>query len=377
MSKIIYLAFYDVDGSDKRQYFESTKSKVDYICGVLKTDYEGIDIISFSYTNKVKSRAVEKNTYFGKLYLMKSYGFNNIIFKMFNYIYICIQCLKKLYTIKKGNDIIIFYHSLYTMWLIPVLKLFLKNKMIFEVEEIYGDVKKCRFLSYLEIKLLKTADGFIVASHGIETLFDSKKPTIVIEGKYELFCSEVKKLCSPIECVYAGTFDIDKGGVYKAISICKFLPSHYTMNIMGFGTKKEIKLVRELIDKSNILSECKIIYHGLKTGDELIYYLSKFDIGLSCQNGLGEYNLTSFPSKVLVYLYNGLGVLSVDIEVVRKSRIGQLVSYYNSNDSDIDIAKKLINMTINHDILDLRRVKSDMDKDLKNFLKEVSDGYRV
>ena len=50
-----------------------------------------------------------------------------------------------------------------------------------------------------------------------------------------------------------------------------------------------------------------------------------------------KYNDSSFPSKILTYLANGLRVISVDLKAIRTSQVGKLL-YYSKSDSPKDLA---------------------------------------
>ena len=69
-------------------------------------------------------------------------------------------------------------------------------------------------------------------------------------------------------------------------------------------------------------------------------FIQKCDIGLSSQNPDGQYNTTSFPSKVLMYLSNGLSVVSIDIPVLRDSKVTKCIFYAKSKEGK-DIAEAL------------------------------------
>lgn len=57
--------------------------------------------------------------------------------------------------------------------------------------------------------------------------------------------------------------------------------------------------------------------------------LQMCDIGLSTQIPEAEYNNTSFPSKVLSYMSNGLQVISARIPAIEASPVGRYIHYYD------------------------------------------------
>ena len=60
-------------------------------------------------------------------------------------------------------------------------------------------------------------------------------------------------------------------------------------------------------------------------------FLQSCQIGLSTQTPEGDYNDSSFPSKVLSYLANGLRVVSIRIPVLERSSIAALLSFYDED----------------------------------------------
>lgn len=69
--------------------------------------------------------------------------------------------------------------------------------------------------------------------------------------------------------------------------------------------------------------------------------------GICTQIPDAKYVETSFPSKILVYLANGLRVLSVKIPAIEQSDVGDILYYYNKQDpqeiaraiQEIDLSK--------------------------------------
>lgn len=75
-------------------------------------------------------------------------------------------------------------------------------------------------------------------------------------------------------------------------------------------------------------SVASISYDGLKKGVDYIRFIQSCHIGLSTQNPSAAFNDTSFPSKILSYMANGLAVVTIDIPVIRRSSIGKYINYY-------------------------------------------------
>ena len=76
--------------------------------------------------------------------------------------------------------------------------------------------------------------------------------------------------------------------------------------------------------------------------------MQKCHIGLSTQIPEGEYNDTSFPSKVLTYMSNGLSVVSIKIPVLLNSAVGEHLSFYSIPNGQ-EIAASIINADLTND----------------------------
>ena len=153
----------------------------------------------------------------------------------------------------------------------------------------------------------------------------------------------------------------------------EFLPENYHVHILGFGTEEQKKQLQELIALVQERTKCTLTYDGLKSGEEYIQFLQKCHIGLCTQIPDAKYTETSFPSKVLVYLANGLRVLSVRIPAVEQSDIGDLLFYYDEQKPEkIAEAIQSIDMNLPYDgreRLEMLDIKAT--KDIQELLKEI------
>ena len=197
-----------------------------------------------------------------------------------------------------------------------------------------------------------------------------KKPYIVINGTYKPeSLREVSFDDTMIHCVYAGTFDQTKGGALAAVKAAEFLPKQYHMHILGFGTEKQVINLKNEINKVQNKTNCILTYDGLKSGEEYIEFLQKCHIGLCTQIPDAKYVETSFPSKILVYLANGLRVLSVYIPTIANSKVGNLLYYYNEQNPQV-IAQAIRNIDISKPY-NSRNELITIDNLAKNEIKEL------
>ena len=163
-----------------------------------------------------------------------------------------------------------------------------------------------------------------------ESVNTEKKPEAIIYGTYHI-AKEMPKLFTDgkIHCVYAGTLDLRKGGAAAAAAAALFLNGDYHIHILGFGNEKEKKEMLGIIDDISKKTEAKITYDGLLSGDEFTSFIQSCDIGFSTQTPDAAFNSTSFPSKILTYMVNGLRVVSIRIPAIEKSAVGKFMYYYD------------------------------------------------
>lgn len=378
MKKIFYMAYYNsTNSSERRNAVLSSVNKMNYICEALEHNGYNTEIVSASgatekkfYKSK-KVKLTDKTT----LKLFSSLPRLNRIVSVIDRVILKTKLF--LYMIKNTNkdSIVMVYHSLGYMSLVKRLKKLKGFKLIIEVEEIYGDVIGDEKTSQKEYDFFKIADGFIFPTELLsEKVNTEKKPEVIIYGTYHIE-KEMPKLFSDgkIHCVYAGTLDPRKGGAIASAESALFLNENYHIHILGFGNEKEKAEMLNTIDSISKKSKAKITYDGLLSGEEYIKFIQSCDIGLSTQNPNAKFNDTSFPSKILSYMANGLRVVSVRIPVVEESGIGKCVYYYDEQTPE-NIAKAIKSIDFSEEY-DSRKTIGVLDKaficDLKTMLKGV------
>ena len=367
-NKIKYITYYDViNSSIKRNYSLSSVNKVNYIIDTLINIGYSVEIISASGVIEPKFRLfkgfclkIEENK---DLRLFFSFGGNKLIFKIFRKILSSLQIFYFLIKHTKRDEEIIVYHSLGYIFPIYFAKKIKKFKLILEVEEIYNDVKKSINLIIPEKRFLGIADKYIFPTILLDqTININNKPSIIIHGvyKYEALYNE-KFNDNRIHVVYAGTFDPNKGGV-AAAAAAAYLSNSYHIHIIGFGTDYQISLIKSYTNDVDHNGAAKLTYDGLLTGEEYKRFIQKCDIGLSTQNPNAKFNETSFPSKILSYISNGLSVISIRIKAVETSKIGHCIYYYDEQKPEC----------IAHAIKDLDiKYYKEKSKDVLNDLDEI------
>lgn len=345
---------------------------MDYICSALHRCGKGIEIIS-------ASRTKNRNNYAGKyiaiqkgimLRLFPTIGRGNKIKNAFSLYQMNWRLFHYLLFQTKAGEPILVYHSVgyaLDIWLARKIR---KFQLILEVEEIYQDVVPMSMLKkWEEKKVIQSADKYIFSTESLNCkLNQSNKPYVVVNGTYEVEKNYQEAFADgKVHCVYAGTFDSRKGSS-AAVAAAEYLPENYHIHILGFGTQEQKEHLQEQIAKVQKRSKSTLSYDGLITGKEYIRFLQKCQIGLCTQTPDSKYVNTSFPSKILSYLSNGLRVLCAKIPVVENSSIGDLLFYYEKQEPQA-IAQAILKIPLSSTYNSRARIQI-LDQD---FMKKIAN----
>lgn len=332
---IYYVGYYNCDliRSENRIVSPAAESKMNYIISSLvsATD-EVIEVISPAETRLFKI-VKGKRMNIGENVLLKtfsSFSSSNKFIRGIGHIFTHSLVLLYLLTNIEKKDHIIVYHSLLLMNTVRLINKIKGCKLTIEVEELYSDVIPDEKKRIKEINYLQIADNYIYVTETLRNEINTKKPHIISHGIYgatKRFGSSFKD--GKIHVVYAGTFNQVKGGVNMAIASAEYLDENYVLEILGTGSESDINKVKKLIFDVSKKTNCRINYVGLKVSDDFLSYLQACHIGLSTQQSGGKFNESSFPSKILMYMSNGLEVVSVRISVVESSKVGKYIHYYD------------------------------------------------
>lgn len=374
--RIVYLGYYDFyDSLAQRKYITSATNKMQYIFNVLNRLGYDVDLLSFSgvIENKLRFYKPEKKIREGiKLFLPPSLGGNNFITRRINHYLIWIYNLLWLLRKVNSQDVIIAYHSPAYAWMLQLIQKVKKCKVILELEEIYQDVHRMsRSEARHELEIIDKADGYIFATDLFaDRAKASDKPYSVIYGTYQVERERCGKFDDGLtHVVYAGTFDPRKGGA-AAAAAAAFLDEHYHVHILGFGSPEDEKNLLAEIQRTKKNTNAKISYEGLLKGDEYIEFLQKCHIGLSTQNPDAAFNMTSFPSKILSYLSNGLTVVSIDIRAVKESGIGHCIYYYREQTPE-KIAEAIKSAIIKDSRPEIAKLDKKFESDLDSLISSL------
>lgn len=367
-----YIVYYDVDKSENRKFVLSAKTKIDYICKAFNSLKENVELVSVSETlNKkfYKGRIVKLNSNILRLFSTIPSG--NALLNRVSQLYVKLNLFFYLIRTTKEDEIIVVYHGTAYGNTIHLAKKLNKFKICLEVEEIYQDVRSLGDRkNKREYRDFKEADMYIFPTKLLNDKINlENKPYAIIHGTYQVEKDrQVSFNDGNIHVVYAGTFDPRKGGA-AAAAAAEYLPENYHVHIIGFGSKKDTEYIRNVIDSINAKSRASVTYDGLLSGEEYIQFLQKCQIGLSPQNPNAEFNATSFPSKILSYMANGLRVVTIRIPAIETSDIGRDVYYYDKQEPK-EIAQAIMSIDFN-DGYDGRSKIKNLDKKFSMELKTL------
>lgn len=377
METIRYIGYYDIlsNKRENRNYVLSAKNKMDYICEILvKCNYD-VEIVSVSNTknNKFyKKKKIDINSKM-KLFLFSTIPSKSVIHKLFRMINTKANLFIYFFKNISRKDKVIVYHSLGYYKLIAILKKIIGFKMILEVEEIYSDVTGNEKTRAKELAFFKLADAYIFPTELLDQYVNTEhKPSAIVYGTYKVEKDREHKFHEDdgkIHLVYAGTFDPRKGGVSAATAAGEYLDKNFHIHILGFGSEEEKKILVKQIEEVNSKNGAVVTMDGLLSGEEYTKFLQSCDAGFSTQNPDANFNDTSFPSKVLSYLSNGLRVVSVRIKALEESKVGNLLYFYDGNDPK-SIAETIKSINFDKDY-DSREFISQLDKEFTESLKKI------
>lgn len=374
-NKIYYLIHFD--NKTNRNVTPSAITKGKYVASALASCSSEVEIVSLAYPTKDSQDEVYYQVSENVIcHLFKGKYSNNRIIRYLNHKLYDKKIRKYLKQNVKKDDIIVVYHSLANMKLVKYIKKNVTDKIVYEVEEIYGDVINDEKTKIKELKAFKNASSYIFSNDYLNTIINTKQlPYVTCYGTYEIPTMYKETFNDNlIHCLYAGTLDCQKQGAAIAINTARYLPNNYIIHILGFGTSQDLSYTKALIDEINKQQGAtKVIYEGVKLNEEYLKFIQKCQIGLSTQNMDASFNDTSFPSKILSYMSNGLEVVSANIEVVKNSKIGQYIHSYEVQDEK-EIANVILNINLNAKSNNVDVVK-ELDKEFKEDLKAMLVKY--
>jgi len=367
--KIKYIGYYDSE-SDRRLMSPAAVTKMNYISQAIANVGVTVEIISCGvlasncFPSETEQLSHNVCVHYGKTIKSGKSVIARIIDRLYENIFILSYLL---WNVKK-NEAVIVYHSLLCMRAVNLAKKLKHFHIILEVEEIYNDVFfKSKASKKSEQKFIQSADAYIFSTKLLNDKCNCfNKPFVLIHGTYQV--SKVQQNIfndKDIHVVYAGILDPRKGG-NVAVDVAECLPDNYHIHILGYGSEQEVNEIKLKIARQNKKSGAKVTFEGLLSGDKYIQFLQSCSIGLCPQDPGASFTNTSFPSKVLSYLSNGLAVVSVRIPSIEFSEVGDLIHYY-----DLQEPESVANCILNVKLGDRKKYVDRIEKLNSKFKEEM------
>lgn len=367
MGKVVYLGYYSMP-AHKRICSPAAVTMMDYVCTALRQTGLAVTLLSPSQAeaNAATPREEVALDDRSKVVFLPSYprvSSKNLPGRLFLRLRRKRDLRRELSALT-AEDTLIVYHSMIYADTIRKIQKKQHFRLILQVCEIYSDVAP-NISKEKELHWIDCADGYIFSTRMLAERYNPHgKPYTVCLGTYlpepkreRLFNDDFTHI------VYAGTFDPRKGGAAAAAAAAKFLPFGYHIHIIGFGSHSEISQIVNLVDSLSKTCTCRISYDGCLSGEEYIRFLQSCDIGLSTQNPDAAFNGSSFPSKILSYLANGLRVVSIRIPAIETSAVGESMYYYEKQTPE-EIASAILKIPRN-DPYDSRALLCRLDADFQ------------
>lgn len=331
---IRYFSYHGInEGVQLRDNSPAADTKIDYIIEVLNRIGYVVEHVSPAPSSS--GRYLPKHvTYKGAntFRWFASFGVSSVLSRIINRWFIEIQfflwCLFNL----KNDEQIIVYHSLGYDSIFVMLKRIKKIRIIGDIEEIYQDVSKQKpSQERNEYRFIEACDRFMFPNTILnERLNKGNKPHLVCHGIYKVsYYEPVSFNDERIHVLYAGTYDPNKGGVLASIRAAQYLDDKYHLHVTGFGSEVLEAGVKAEINRVQSLTKCLITFHGFLDDKEFCDLMHHCSIGLCTQNPDSLLNLTSFPSKILNYIANGLVVISGKNRAITESKVADIIYYYD------------------------------------------------
>lgn len=277
------------------------------------------------------------------------------------------------YIRKMDKDaIIIFYHSRVFYGYYHLLNR-LRKKYILEAEEIYSDVIGDEVSRSKELAEINRANAYILPSVPLAKIISQDKPFALYHGS----CRREKHIGTgfrddKIHVVYAGTLDRRVIGNMSMIYAAKYLDAGYHIHILGSGVDEEdMRRTLSAIDEMKDMP-CMVSYEGVLLGEEYLVFLQSCHIGLFTRESDKADINSSFPSKIMSYLSNGLRVVASRADSLTTSDVSDLLFYVDGNDPR-DVADAIRNIDIKKDY-DSRGTLMAVEEELKNRLSHLIEG---
>lgn len=379
LKTVHYLCFYaEEDNKDILISYPSVWSKIDYIVDSIKEQGYKVNLLSAASINK---RGIYKKRDFfidnnENHHYFTSFNISNKYINKLNILFIWFQLIVYIITNMKKGDKLLVYHSLFYNKPIKFLSRVFKKKFYLEIEDVYSALNsQNKKFEKEEWEFFKYAEGYLCVNDLIAEKLSNDKKKVISYGNYNtpINYNNHDIDLTNIKLVYAGVIEQERNAAFLAIDAMKYLPSNYTLNILGFGNESDINAMKYKIKKiNNYLKREAVVFHGRMEGEEYHRFLQGCDIALST-HAYDESNMDSadntFPSKVLIYLGNNLRVVAQKLLCLEESAVSSKISFYDRPDP-----KQIANVILSIDLtksFNSKNTITHLDNEFRYSFKEL------
>ena len=370
---VYYVCFYaESENSKKIVSYPSVWSKIDYVASVIKEYGYDVELVSEATSVKGLFRGYKKqidDQERVKYFTSRHYN-NNLMNKLSTLTQWCkVLCYLLLHV--KREDKLLVYHSIYNLkWLSVYHDLFGK-KFSLEIEDVFSALNdEWKTFEKKEWNLFSKASTCICVNDLIAQKLNQKLSKIISYGSYLLPEYHKAPRDKTVRLVYAGVIEQQRNAAFLAVQAMRYLPGNYELNILGFGDDRDICALKECIKKV----DRNIKYRGRMEGQEYYSFLQSCDIGLST-HVYDDGNMASadntFPSKILVYLSNGLHVVAQRLACLEQSLISDTICYYDEPDPQ-KVAEAISNADLSTDTRQkISELATSFQRDIQRWLSGI------
>ena len=372
MKTIYYLGLFDSPEHRRSACSPAAVLVMNYVARAIY--HEGYHIVMISGASDFHKKTREEGDLQGiRQIYTPSYGESKSKFiKLINRLKRRINIISELSRLLSPQDTLVVYHGFGLAKHLLKLKKKIGFKLVIHVGEIYSDLDPNGDREK-EIELLSKADAYILTNIFLNSLINkNRRPFTIVHGTYESTTSNKVSITNKkdkINVVYAGALYKEKG-VLQSIEAAKYLSKNYNLFILGSGSTEDVELVREKIRETQKSSDCRIFFKGLLLGEDYDNFIKSCDIGLCTQDQNAKFNNTSFPSKILSYISNGLRVVCTEVPAIRNSKLEKNL-FFSTDQAPQSIAKAIKEIDLSEDYNHkeiLNKLHNDFINDLRKIL---------
>ena len=337
--KVHYVCFYsDPEIEDQITLYPSVISKIDYIARTVKLTGRQVHMVSVAPSRKGGFRGYRKgiDSQESHTYLPSVVSENRILSKCCFLINQMVILLYLLATVKK-HDKVLVYHSLYNRLWLNLYSRIARRDIILQIEDVFSELTpENKGFQTMEWNLLRRMKKCICVNDVVYQSLQEVPRKIVSYGSYLLPPQYDIPPHDGVRLVYAGVIEQERKAAFLAVEAMEFLPPQYELQVLGFGSAEDLAALEARIEAVNAkLGRQAVTYHGRLSGPRYWQFLQSCDLALSThaytEDSLSSANHT-FPSKVLTYLANGLGVVAQRLDVLASSSVSDFFTFYENPD---------------------------------------------